>query len=125
MNPEVDLGKFFPNPQRRMLVEQFLGNISKCPVIEKVITVDTGIEQPFQRLIVFSEGAEGFPTSAEQDEVVFAKKYACRNKDEAELLGSIPLFTEPLFNEEKDFYDELQGKEVHVLWQKPPVHERD
>lgn len=114
-----DLSHFFPDPQRRTLVERFIGNVTARPAIEKVVVVDTGIEEPFQRLIVFSEGAaDGFPTSCEQDEVVFAKKYTCKDRADAKLLGYIPIFTEPLFNEEREQYDELQGKEVHVLWQK-------
>lgn len=114
-----DLSQLFPNPQRRTLVEKFIGDISTRPAIEKLVTVDTGIEEPYQRLIVFSEGADhGFPTSCEQDEVVFAKKHACSSRAEGELLGYIPIFTEPLFNTERQYYEELVGKEIHILWEK-------
>lgn len=112
--------KFFPNPEKRELVASFLSWLpDPFGVIEKVVAVETGKQEPFQRLIVMTEGSSGFPTSAEQDEVVLVKKYACKNRKEAALLGYIPLFTQQLFEEEKGYYEELQGKEVHVLWQKP------
>ena len=113
----------FPNESRRELVEKFIGEVAGQIGVEKVVSVDMGIDQPNQSVVVVTEGAlkelGDVPTSAELDEVLFAIQRTCKTDQEAIALGYIPTFTETQLEQHRQFADELKGKEVHVLWEKP------
>jgi len=119
-----DLSSLFPDENRRGLVQKFVGDVSGRFGIEKVVSVDAGLDlEQDQRVIVITEGTlkelGDVSTSAELDEVWCAIQNACKTDEEQILLGYIPTYTETQFQQYRHDVDEYLGKEVHVLWQKP------
>ena len=122
-----DLSALFPKESQRDLVQRFVGDVSGRLGIEKVVSVDAGLDlEQDQRVLVITEGTQkelgDVPTSAELDEVLFAITSVCKTDQDLLELGYIPTYTESQFQQYRHDVDEYLGKEVHVLWQKPAEH---
>lgn len=117
-DPEA-IETIFPNPLRRTLVTEFIGEVSQLDCVEKVAAIQPGRQGQHYGIFVFTRDVYGIPGLADFDQVLKARLKVCTDEGLSELLGHVGIVTESLFREDQEIVPGLKDREVLVLWQRP------
>lgn len=120
-NPDV-WEKLFPFELRRELARKFVEEAARIPSVVKIVAMQVGKDsgKHHQRIFVMTRGIfnGAIPSQEEMNEVDRAFFEVCPDKTSQDVLGHIPVLTEPLFFEDRHHLYEVRFRKVIVLYQR-------